>query len=289
MTEFDVSTGSEDESTYSMDYEPNIRSRDDDGGQVKDRLPRRKGKMIRYEDVSDIGKEDDEGQQEEKTGATSYLDYNPRYLPDEFADVKLDSFSVDPSPLNICFLDKDILIKICALLCPLDFVELSLTCRFLHWRMFTFCKCYAPNIVVMQLVDRHFSKGLLLRNAEPKHVYTLETHEDYEIDGTDRRRDGLRGLFVLQPGCLKKPFIFDTIQLAMFVSCSSSRKLLVFFSLTSDRTFFMSSCHTYWMFASFRSISTLLYSSRQGFITGIRLACWRSMIFSRLDFLFTNF
>lgn len=88
-----------------------------------------------------------------------------------------------------------------------DFLRLSLTCRYLHWRMFTFCTCHAPYSIRLQIADRNLADGLEYQTL-PKEVY----HDGREF----------RGLFVHQPACLKKPFFFKTVELELRVSSCSS-------------------------------------------------------------------
>ena len=105
-------------------------------------------------------------------------------------------------------------------LIPFDFVNLSLTCRFLHWRIFTFCTCYAPYKVVLKIEDLSVSPeiyGFIRSNTMPKCVYFFDgdaSKLDDSYDDLSKRRYAYlargsfphRGLFVLQPDCLKRPF-----------------------------------------------------------------------------------
>ena len=61
-------------------------------------------------------------------------------------------------------------------LSPADFVNLSLTCRYLHWRIFTFCTCYV-DYGGMEISDVPLSTTLLLRQIvlEPKCKFVLHT------------------------------------------------------------------------------------------------------------------
>lgn len=101
---------------------------------------------------------------------------------------------------------------------PLDFVELSLACRFLHWRMFTFCTCYAPYTIRMEIIDDRVKEGLGKYQAAPKMFY--------------RKKGEYGGLFVLQPSCLKRPFFFETLELSLEVTRNLSFAILIryFFS-----------------------------------------------------------
>lgn len=45
----------------------------------------------------------------------SMWDYDPRRLPKEFVGLEQDSFLMDPTKLNLCFLNKSILSKICSM------------------------------------------------------------------------------------------------------------------------------------------------------------------------------
>lgn len=86
-------------------------------------------------------------------------------------------------------------------------MNLSLTCRFLHWRLFTFTTCYAPYTVRIDIFDKDLAQGFEYE-VVPKTVYYYESEYEH----------GHRGLFVHQPACLKRPFVFDTIEVGFAVS-----------------------------------------------------------------------
>ena len=112
-------------------------------------------------------------------------------------------------------------------LIPLDFVNLSRTCRFLHWRMFTLCKCYAPYKVRLVIKDAKIVKDRSW-DSMPKMVYFFDgdiSSRDDLLDEESRKyysgRRGHRGIFVRQPSCLKKPFIFECLRLYLYVRVSA--------------------------------------------------------------------
>ena len=74
--------------------------------------------------------------------------------------------------------------------------------------MFTFAKSpqAIPYCVKMEIVDEDAVKGLMGYRSQPKTIYCV---------GKD-----WRGLFVFQPACLKKPFVFQTLELEIKVSSS---------------------------------------------------------------------
>ena len=85
---------------------------------------------------------------------------------------------------------------------PLEFVELSLTCRYTHWKMFTFATCYCPYTVRMEIIDSQVKPGIEKYKIAPKVVFYTGQQ---------------RGFFVLQPTCLKQPFFFETLELSLQV------------------------------------------------------------------------
>lgn len=87
---------------------------------------------------------------------------------------------------------------------PSDFLNLSLTCRYLHWRMFTLCTCHAPCTVQMEIASDRMVDGLREYHNLPKLLYRVQGEQ--------------RGLFVCQPPCLKKPFLFETLEMTLNVS-----------------------------------------------------------------------
>ena len=103
----------------------------------KERIPRKKENMIEVTNLMDdvtiadileiynirleprnqtIMPEMKENEEESaKNDSTpSMWDYDPRRLPKEFVDLDQGTFLADPHKLNLCFLNKDILARICA-------------------------------------------------------------------------------------------------------------------------------------------------------------------------------
>ena len=105
-------------------------------------------------------------------------------------------------------------------------MNLSLACRYLHWRMFTFCTCYAPYTLAMKIKDGGSdSHSWKHTKIQPKREYLLEMDisrfaalptnaaEEYYLEQL-----GLRRLFIYQPTCLRKPFLFKNLKVILKVS-----------------------------------------------------------------------
>lgn len=195
---------------------------------------------IREEEESQpvVSRSSTEGVGKNKKEPPSLWDYDRRCLAKEFVGLDQGTFLADPFRKNLCFLETDVLIKICKMvshfskcfsievsfqLSVFDFLELSLTCRFMHWRMFTFCKCHAPYTAVMTVSD----SLLTGENAYPKMPETVYFFDgdasSYDGSLTEESKDylfqerGYRGIFVHQPRCLGKPFYFRSIELQLTV------------------------------------------------------------------------
>lgn len=110
-------------------------------------------------------------------------------------------------------------------LSPLDFLNLSLTCRFLHWRMFTFCTCYAPDTVRVEILDSRLRQKNVYPSF-PKAVYYYGEGRQLPHMGAPPMsmetmywllHHGYRGFFVEQPSCLRRPFFFETLEVEIDV------------------------------------------------------------------------
>lgn len=100
-------------------------------------------------------------------------------------------------------------------LAPVEFVNLFLTCRFLHWR--TYYRCYVPYTVAMAINDSTLSKDCTYRNI-PKMIYCFNGEDSTDKEALTqasraylRAHQGHREIFVEKPNCLKKPFHFETL------------------------------------------------------------------------------
>lgn len=108
---------------------------------------------------------------------------------------------------------------------PADFVNLSLTCRYLHWRIFTFCTCYV-DYGGMEISDVPLSTTVddgskNIRNWRPIN-YTTETAYYLDLDYCNLEgaavpyhdeHVGHRGVLVWHDKYLRKPFFFDKLYL----------------------------------------------------------------------------
>lgn len=114
-----------------------------------------------------------------------------------------------------------------------EFLNLSLTCHFLHWRMFTFCRCYAPYTATVAI------DGIIIKNTETydgvlQDVYFFNGTISHNLNRRSRdyfsRLNGFRGILAQKPVGLKKPFCFDFLELVVCVREAPSAESARIFS-----------------------------------------------------------